>query len=76
MPRPIKELKGFAKVGLKAGESRVAAIELPPRSFAFFDLAAAGWRIEAGTYDISAGFSSADLPLTGQVQVAGQVLPL
>lgn len=75
VPRPIKELKGFAKVALKAGESRKVTVDLPPRAFAYFDQAAAGWRIEAGTYVISAGFSAVDLPLTGDVQVVGQMLP-
>ena len=35
--RPVKELKGFKKVFLQAGEEQVVEIEIPVRSFAFYD---------------------------------------
>jgi beta-glucosidase len=35
--RPHKELKNFAKVNLKPGESTVVTIELNPRDFAFWN---------------------------------------
>jgi beta-glucosidase len=35
--RPVKELKGFKKVWLKAGEEKAVALKLPARSLAFHD---------------------------------------
>jgi beta-glucosidase len=35
--RPVRELKGFAKIRLKAGETGTVRIELNERSFAYFD---------------------------------------
>ena len=76
VPRPVKELKGFAKIRLEPGESRLVEIALEPRAFAYFDVAAAAWRIEAGAFEISAGFSAADLRLSGQVTLPGRMLPV
>ncbi|MBW2270191.1 MAG: glycoside hydrolase family 3 C-terminal domain-containing protein [Deltaproteobacteria bacterium] len=38
LPRPIRELKGFAKVSLAPGEATRVTIELPPRAFAYYDI--------------------------------------
>ena len=76
VPRPVKELKGFAKVHLAAGESRSVTIALDARAFAFFDVAAQGWRVEAGQFGISVGFSSADLRAVASVTLPGQMLPV
>jgi beta-glucosidase len=70
LPRPPKELKGFAKVRLAPGESRTIELELPPRAFAFYDPDAAGWVTEPGTYDILVGRSAADTPLRATVVLA------
>lgn len=61
VPRPPRELKGFAKVRLAAGESREVVVDLPPRAFAFFDLAGQCWRREAGEFTVWAGFSAGDI---------------
>ncbi len=74
--RPVKELKGFAKVHLAAGESRTVTVALDARAFAFFDVAAAGWRIEAGRFDISVGLSAVDLRGTVSLSLLAQMLPL
>jgi beta-glucosidase len=74
VPRPIKELKGFAKVHLAAGESRQVNIALDDRAFAFFDVTVGQWRIEAGAFDISTGFSAADLRAVGVVERAAALL--
>ena len=62
--RPIKELKTFAKIHLEAGETRQITQTLGPRAFAYFDVTTDVWRIAAGQYDISLGFSAADLRVT------------
>ena len=74
VPRPKKELKGFAKVTLAAGEARVVRLDLELRAFAFFDVAAGAWRIEAGAFEISAGFSAADLRCRALMTLPGRML--
>ena len=74
--RPVKELKGFAKVSLTPGETRLIDIALNPRAYAFFDVAAQSWRIETGAFDISVGFSAADLRVTSRITMDGCLLPL
>lgn len=74
--RPVKELKGFAKLALDAGASRTITIDLPPRSFAYWDQAAKDWHVVGGLYDIRVGQSSTDLPLAGQVVQAERRLPV
>ena len=76
LPRPQKELKGFAKVRLKAGEAREVEVTLEARAFAFFDVAGQLWRIEAGEFDISVGFSAADLRASQRISRGDMTLPL
>ena len=74
LPRPVKELKGFAKLALQPGEAREVEIALDDRAFAFFDVAAGQWRVEEGRFALSLGFSSADLPWVTEIEVAGKLL--
>ena len=59
--RPHKELKGFAKLWLKAGESKVARAKLDMRAFAYFDVAVRGWVAEAGRFEVLAATSAVDI---------------
>ncbi len=61
LPRPTKELKGFAKVALKAGETKTVAIPLDARAFAFYDPDRKAWLAEAGAYRLLVGPSSRDI---------------
>ena len=63
LPRPAYELKGFARVSLKAGESRSIQLPLDRRSFAFWSTVEHGWKVDPGRYTIYVGDSSAELPL-------------
>jgi beta-glucosidase len=56
--RPVKELKGFAKVLLEPGESRRVRVTIPLAELAFYDLTRAGWNLLAGGYDVLIGTSS------------------
>jgi beta-glucosidase len=62
LPRPLKELKGFTKIRLEAGKTGTAQMELPPRSFQYWDPESAGgtgsWVTEPGEFRIMAGRSS------------------
>jgi beta-glucosidase len=59
--RPPKELKGFAKVELKPGETKTVKFSLDFRSFAYYDPAYKQWVTEDGDFDILIGSSSADI---------------
>ena len=67
--RPVRELKGFAKVLLAPGASQEVTIELNQRAFAFWSILHGRWTVEAGDFVISAGHHSRDLPLTQLVTV-------
>jgi beta-glucosidase len=69
--RPIRELKGFAKVALKPGETKPVTFEIKPRDLAFFDVAGHQWKANAGRYDIAIGSSSRDLRQVATVQLTG-----
>lgn len=69
--RPVHELKGFARVELDPGESRVVTVALGDRSFAHWNSRQERWRVDAGEYRIELGFSSRDIRLTAPVAMAG-----
>jgi beta-glucosidase len=66
-PRPAKELKAFEKVHLGPGESRSVTMLLDARAFAWYRETARHWLVEAGSFTIRVGQSSADLPLTSTI---------
>ena len=66
---PIKALKGFQRVSMKAGEAKTVSVELPASSFEYYDSSADDLVVKPGKYQILYGSSSADadlkaLPLT------------
>lgn len=69
--RPAKELKGFQKVFLKAGESRRVTMELDTYTFRYFNVKTNRFEVESGEYDILVGASVADIRLSGEVYVKG-----
>jgi beta-glucosidase len=66
IPRPIKELKGFERVFLKAGERKTVTILLDKNAFAFYDVAKHGWLAEKGDFGVFVGSSSRDVRLKGR----------
>lgn len=70
--RPEKELKGFIKVFLRAGEQKRVEFRLDVRSFACYDPSTKAWIVPDGRYRISAGASSRDIRLSRQVVVHGK----
>jgi beta-glucosidase len=67
--RPVKELKGFARVTLKAGETQQVSVELGARAFTFYDVAKKQWQADAGTYTVSVGDSSDNTPLHEDIRM-------
>ncbi|HXN47351.1 MAG TPA: glycoside hydrolase family 3 C-terminal domain-containing protein [Bryobacteraceae bacterium] len=64
--RPVKELKGFAKVSLKPGETKTVRLTLDRRAFSYFDPSGHKWKAEPGEFSILVGGSSAKIELEGK----------
>lgn len=69
LPRPPKELKGFARVSLEPGQSSDARIELLPSAFEYYDPARGGWLLEPGEFELLVGASASDIRLRATVSV-------
>ncbi len=69
--RPAKELKGFAKVFLKAGESKKVTIPLDDKAFRYFNVDTKKFEVEGGAWTVLIGASCADIKLSGTVEVQG-----
>jgi beta-glucosidase len=74
--RPVKELKGFTKVFLKAGQSQKVTIPLDDKAFRYFNSITNHFEVESGEYEIQIAASSADVRLTGTVRVEGTQAPI
>jgi beta-glucosidase len=57
--RPVRELKGFRRITLDAGESRTVTFPLGPAELRYWNAAARDWVIDATTIDVFAGGDSA-----------------
>lgn len=71
--RPVKELKGFKKVFLKAGEEKEIEIVLDKRAFAYYNVNLGDWHVESGEFKILVGASSRDIKLETTVNVESTV---
>jgi len=71
--RPLKELKGFAKVSLEPGEKHKVSIRLNQNAFAHYDPDQNGWVADKGEYQIIVGGSSRDIQLQGNCRLAEAV---
>ena len=65
VPRPVKELKGFAKVRLNPGETMRVSLTLDRRAFSYYDVDKKDWHAEPGAFTILVGSSSAKIELEG-----------
>ena len=65
---PVKSLRGFRRVELKAGESRDVTIPLPAEAFEFFDPSTNTMRVTPGKYELSYGDSS-DTPAGNRLEI-------
>lgn len=69
--RPVKELKGFQKVFLKAGESKTVTIPLDDKAFRYFNCQSHRFEVEEGVYQILICSSASDVQLSSMVAVGG-----
>src|SRR5262249_19145890 len=67
--RPPKELKGFAKVNLRPGETKRVSISLDGRAFSYYDAEAKQWRVDPGEFEILVGRSSQQIELRGKLML-------
>ena len=67
VPRPVKELKGFAKVQLNAGETRRVSVALDRRAFEFYNIKTHDWTVDAGDFNVYVGSSAAQIELTDKI---------
>ena len=69
--RPVKELKGFARVTLAPGEKQRITITLDDKAFRFWNVKADRWEIEGGEYELLVGASVEDIRLCEKISVQG-----
>lgn len=71
LPRPVKELKGYARLTLQPGETRTVVFDLPVDLLAFYDLDL-DLVVERGTFKVMLGASSADIRAEASFEVVGE----
>ena len=69
--RPEKELRDFAKVFLKAGETKTVTFTLNARAFSYYETRIHDWYAESGDYEILLAASSRDIRLQDTVSITG-----
>ena len=67
--RPAHELKGFARVELKPGESQKLLVRLDRSAFSYWSPEKKDWVLEPGTFEVQVGASSRDIRLKDQVEL-------
>jgi len=63
--REVKSLKGFRRVGLKPGESKIVSFKLDKNALAFYNVKTGEWVTEPGRFNVLLGGSSRDVRLQG-----------
>jgi len=63
VPRPVKELKGFAKLDLKPGQKKTVSFKITKRHLSFYDVKTSSWVAEPGKFEVLIGASSRDIRL-------------
>lgn len=71
--RPVRELRGFERVELEPGESKIVEFTLDDRSFAIWS---EGWKIPGGTYTVQIAASSRDIRLEEAVEILGEEMTI
>jgi len=70
LPRPVKELKRFAKISLQPGESQTVRFELDSRALSFYDPERKAWVAEPGDFEVLIGSSSRDIRAVAAFKLA------
>lgn len=75
VPRPVRELKNFARVQLAPGETKQVSVPLDARAFAYYDVKSKGWRADPGRYAIEVARSVDDIAATQEITLPNGVRP-
>ena len=67
--KPIKELKQFEKVYLKAGEEKEVVFSLSEKDFEYYNVSLHKWVVENGEYKILIGASSRDIRIESSIVI-------
>ncbi|MHC3473907.1 glycoside hydrolase family 3 protein [Streptomyces sp. 7R007] len=73
--QPLKQLKSFARVSLKPGETKTVRLRLRSSDLAHWDVTRSRWVVESGTYDVLAGASADDIRSRTTWAVHGETIP-
>ncbi|MBN6057386.1 glycoside hydrolase family 3 C-terminal domain-containing protein [Nonomuraea sp. RK-328] len=73
--QPLRRLRGFEKVRLAPGESRVVTLRLPVEDLAFWDVTRGRFVVESAPHQLMVGRSAADLRLCARFEVPGETIP-
>jgi beta-glucosidase len=69
VPRAPRVLAVFSRVHLEPGKSATVSLPLSASDLAYYEVTSSSWKVEPGTYTISVGSSSRDLPLSADLAV-------
>jgi beta-glucosidase len=67
--QPVRQLRGFEKITLSAGQQKDTTINIRRRDISFWDTFAQKWALASGTYTFSVGSSSRDLRDSVQMSI-------
>ncbi|RIE03224.1 beta-glucosidase [Cohnella faecalis] len=73
--RPLKQLIGFRRIHLEAGQSQSVRFNVKASELAFWDVTRDRWCVESGAYTLMIGRSSEDIAVTGSLTVVGEIVP-
>ncbi|MFD0670327.1 glycoside hydrolase family 3 C-terminal domain-containing protein [Cohnella sp. GCM10027633] len=73
--RPLRQLQGFRRISLAAGESAEVRFEVATAELAFWDVTREKACLETGEYAFLVGASSGDIRLEGKLSVVGETIP-
>jgi beta-glucosidase len=68
-PMPLHELRGFTRIDLAPGARQRVSFRVTKQDLAYYDEAAKRFVTAPGEYEMAAGRSSADLPVSARVRV-------
>ncbi|KAM0283986.1 hypothetical protein ACHAQH_002181 [Verticillium albo-atrum] len=68
---PPKQLRGFAKLSLAAGESGTVTFPLRRKDLSYWDVTSQNWIVPQGAIGVKVGASSRDIRLEGEIEVTG-----
>ncbi|MBQ7980263.1 MAG: glycoside hydrolase family 3 C-terminal domain-containing protein, partial [Oscillospiraceae bacterium] len=73
--RPLRQLCGFKRVNIKAGETVKVEIDVPWNALEFYDVTREKLCVESGLYSFTAAASSLDVRCTAEIEITGETIP-